>query len=129
MNALLEELKNTSVLLRTHWNETQSLWDDCVRDKVEKTYIDTFCNSIHLCLKGQYGSTYVFGQGMIEFFDLIEKTARILSQYSEEKTTFDATGKQALTIRYAEDERHKKPYPDEAEEDMMVDYDNYPKQP
>ena len=126
MNALLEELKNASVLLKTHWDETQNLWDDCVRDEMEKSFIETFCNTIHLCLKGQYGSTHVYGRGMIDFFDYIEKTAHKLSQFSEEKTSFDATGKQALSIRFADDELHKKPYPDDAEEDMMVNYDNYP---
>lgn len=127
MNALLEELKNTSVLLQTHWDETRNLWDDCVRDRVEKAYIKTFRDTIVLCLKGQYGSTYVYGRGMIEFFAYIESAAQKLSLYSEEKTSFDTTGEHARTVRYSANEQHKKPFSDEAEEDMMVNYDNYPK--
>lgn len=125
-NALLEELIRTSVLLKTHWDETQSLWDDCVRDRFEKTYIQNFCNTIHLCLNGQYGSTYTYGRGMFKFFEFIEETAKKLSQFSEEPTSFDTTGEHELTIRYDEENKHKKRYDDKAEENMMVDYDIYP---
>ena len=127
INALLDELKNASVLLQTHWEETRSLWDDVVRDEVEKTFIETFRNTIQLCLDGQYGGTYVYGRGMFDFFEFIEKAAATLSKYSGEDTKFNSLGEHPLTIRYGEDDLHKKRYSDEEEGRRMVDYDNYPK--
>lgn len=126
MNPLLEELKGTSVLLKTHWDETRTKWDDCVRDRVEKNYIDAFRDTILLCLKGQCGSTYVYGRGLIELFKYMEMTAKQLSQYSGIESKIDAMGVQEQTIRYPNEERHKRPYTDEDDEDKMVNYDDYP---
>lgn len=123
MNALLEELKNTSVMLQTHWDETRNMWDDCVRDRVEKIFIETYRDTIQLCLQGQSGSTHVWGRGLFELFAFIEEAARTLSRYSGEKTTFDATGENSRTIRYSDENVHRKRYDDEAEENMMIDYD------
>ena len=126
MNALLYELVRASVMLQTHWDETRNLWDDCVRDRMEETYIKNFRNTIQLCLKGNCGPDYVYGRGMFKFFEFIEDAAKKLSQYSGEETTFDTTGEHALSVRYADDERHKRRYTDEDDENMMVDYDEYP---
>jgi len=119
-------LENISTYLKTHWDGTKNLWDDGVRDQVDKEFIQEFRDIIYLCLKGNCGKTYVYGRGMFDFFQFIEKSACRLSELSEKPTTFDSSGVHALSVRYTDENKHKKKYSDAEEVQMEVDYDEYP---
>ncbi len=124
-NPRIDELKKISVTLQTHWDETRSLWDDKVRDRADKQMIQYFRSTIELCLRGQYGSERVYGRGMYDLFEFIDEAAIKFGKLSGEPTKFDIHDKSALTERFSEDNRHKKKYTDEEEEDKMTDYDIY----
>lgn len=125
-NPRIDELKKISVTLQTHWDETKSLWNDKVRDRADKQMVQYLRGTIELCLKGHYGQEHVYGRGMYDLFDFIDKSAARLSKLSDQPTNFEIRDKSALTERFTEDTKHKKKYSDKEEEDIMTDYDIYP---
>ena len=125
-NPRIDELKRVSVTLQTHWDETKSLWDDEVRDRVDKYIIQYFRDTIMLCLKGNCGSERVYGRGIYDFFEFIDMAAARLGELSGQPTKFVISDSSALTECFNDKNQHKKKYSDKEEEDKMIDYDIYP---
>lgn len=127
IDARLDELKKTSATLKTHWDETRSLWNDKLRNKADKE-IEYFLSTIKLCLYGFAGQEHAYGRGMYDFFEFIDKTAKTFSKYSGLPFDIASKRKTAKTERFTEDTKHKRKYSDKKENDVITDYDIYPRE-